>query len=607
VLENVATGLRRDVIRMTTAAGSGHPTSCMSAAEIVAALFFRVMRWDPGDPRARDVDRFVLSKGHAAPLLWAVLSAARAIDEDLTTLRRLDSTLEGHPTPNNPWVQVATGSLGQGLAAANGIALANRLDGIDARVYCLLGDGECSEGSVWEAAQFASLQKLANVVAIVDENGLGQSAPAPYDHDTGVFADRFRAFGWRAIEIDGHDVGQVLEALDAAAERGPTAIIARTVKGRGVSFLAGKDGWHGKALDRDEMERDFAELPEPTTAPEVEPRRVGRRKAGPARPRAGRASGQIETQYSLGEKVATRDGYGAALKKVGGRIPEVVALDGDVKNSTRAAEFAEAFPGRFFEGYIAEQNMVGAALGLAASGKVPYVATFACFLTRAADFIRMAGHSRPGHLVFCGSHAGVSIGEDGPSQIGLEDLALFRALNGSTVLYPSDAVSAERLTEAAAQTPGIVYLRTTRPKTPVLYGNDELFPVGGSKTLRASSEDRATIVAAGITVHEALAAHETLGRAGVKTRVIDAYSVKPLDVEALERAAGETGHVVVVEDHWIDGGLGDAVAAALGTRAEVRRLAVRKEPRSGSTEALLDRYGISHRAIEETVQEMAAA
>ncbi|MCL4798737.1 MAG: transketolase [Burkholderiales bacterium] len=600
-LASVAARLRRDVIRMTTAAGSGHPTSCMSAAEIVAALFFRAMRWDPGDPKARDVDTFVLSKGHAAPVLWAVLAAAGAIDEELTTLRRIDSSLEGHPTPTNPWVRVATGSLGQGLAAANGMALANRLDGIDARVYCLLGDGECSEGSIWEAAQFAALQELANVVAIVDVNGFGQTAPAPYDHDTGVFAARFRAFGWHAIEIDGHDLGQALGALAAAAERGPTAIIARTVKGKGVSLVAGKDGWHGKALDREQMEQALAELPEPGPLPAIEPRRLG-----PAKPRAKPHRDGFRVDYALGDEVATRDAFGTALEKLGALVPDIVAIDGDVQDSTRASKFAEAFPERFFEGYIAEQNMVGAALGLAAAGKIPYAATFACFLTRAADFIRMAGHSRPAHLVLCGSHAGVSIGEDGPSQMGLEDLALFRAMNGSTVLYPSDAVSAERLTEVAAHTPGIVYLRTTRPKTPVIYANDEAFPVGGSKTLRESGEDRATIVAAGITVHEALAAHEALARAGIRTRVVDAYSVKPLDAEALVRAARETGRVVVVEDHWVDGGLGDAVAAAIGVHAEVRRLGVREAPRSGAAQALLDRHGISRRAIEQAVQAMAA-
>ncbi len=597
-LENMARKLRREVIRMTTAAGSGHPISCMSAAEIVAALYFRQMRWDPRDPQARDVDSFVLSKGHAAPILWAVLHEAGAIDEDPMTLRQFGSSLEGHPMPTNPWVRVATGSLGQGLAAANGVALANRMDGIDACVYCLLGDGECSEGSVWESAQFASLNKLSGIVAIVDQNAFGQSGPAPYDHDSGIFAERFRSFGWRALEIDGHDLAQVLAALAQAGEAGPTAIIARTVKGKGVTLVEGKDSWHGKALSAEERDQALAELGEPGPLPLLEPRRapwsaLPRRAANP--------NGGIAPDYTRGDKVATRDAFGAALEKLGAADPDVVAIDGDVKNSTRTAAFAKHFPERFFEGYIAEQNMVGAALGLAACGKTPFATSFACFLSRAYDFIRMAGHSRPKHLVLCGSHAGISIGEDGPSQMGLEDLAMFRAMNGSTVLYPSDAVSAERLTEQAAQTEGVVYLRTTRSKTAVLYPNDEKFPVGGSKTLRSSDADHATIVAAGITVHEALAAHEALKKQSIPTRVIDAYSVKPLDIDTLRRAARDTGDVVVVEDHWIDGGLGDAVAAALGADARVHRLAVREEPRSGAKDELLERYGISSSAIERSV------
>lgn len=595
-LTEIARQLRRDVIRMTTAAGSGHPTSCLSSADIMAALFFRVMRWDPGDATARDVDSFVLSKGHAAPILWAALARAGAIDEDIDTLRRIDSTLEGHPTPRNPWVRVATGSLGQGLAAANGIAIANRLDGIDARVYCLLGDGECSEGSVWESAQFAALQGFGNIVAIIDANGFGQSGPAPYNHDTEVLAQRFRAFGWRAVEIDGHDLTQVTDALAQTDVDRPTAVVARTLKGKGVSLVEDEDGWHGKALSREQMDRALSELGEPRITPTVPPRRLGGRQPRPVR----LASRPAVPDYPLGEEVATRDAYGAALRDLGARRPDVVAIDGDVADSTRTKEFAEAFPDRFFEGFIAEQNMVGTALGLAAYDKTPYVSTFACFLSRAADFIRMAGHSRPRHLVFCGSHAGVSTGADGPSQMGLEDLALFRALNASTVICPCDPVSAYRLTQQAASVDGIVYLRVTRPKTPVIYDAEEQFPVGGSKTLRATDNDQVTLVAAGITVHEALAAHQALQRRGIAARVIDAYSVKPLDKATLDRAAAETGSLIIVEDHWIDGGLGDAVAA-LASGADILRLAVRSEPRSGSSEALLDRHGISRRAIERAV------
>ena len=600
-LRRVARKLRRMVIEMTTAAGSGHPTSCMSCAEIVAALFFHQMRWDPGDPQARNVDTFVLSKGHAAPILWAALHEAGAISDDPLSLRRFGSRLEGHPTPNNPWVKVATGSLGQGLAAVNGIAAANRLDKIDAQVFCLLGDGECSEGSVWEAAQFASLNQLSNVVAIVDVNGLGQSENAPYRHDTGVFARRFAAFGWRTIEIDGHDMATVVSALADAAASGPTAIIARTEKGKGVSFVEGAGGWHGKPFSREQMEKALAELGDPGEIAKPEPRRVGQ-----FAPRQVVAIKDVEPSYKLGEAVATREAFGKAIEHLGALDREVVVLDGDVKNSTGTELFAKKFPERFFEAYIAEQNMVGTALGLAVSGKIPFAATFACFLTRAYDFIRMAGYSRPPHLILCGSHAGVSIGEDGPSQMGLEDIAMFRALIESTVLYPADAVSAERLTQAAMDVPGIVYLRTTRGKTRVIYDRNEKFPVGGSKTLRATEHDAVSIVAAGITLHEALAAHDALAKQGVTARVIDAYSVKPLDQHTLAKAAKETGGLIVVEDHAIDGGLGDAVAAAVGGMAPVHRLGIDKLPRSGKPNELLDHYGISRHAITEKVLALAA-
>ncbi len=598
-LELMARKIRRDVLRMTTEAGSGHPTSSLSCADIVAALFFRQMRWDPKDPKARNVDSFILSKGHAAPVLWAALRESGASDEDILSLRKLGSSFEGHPTPANPWVKVATGSLGQGLAAANGIALANHLDGIPAKVYCLLGDGECSEGSVWEAAQFASLNKLSDLIAIVDVNGLGQSQPAPYNHDTSVFVRRFQAFGWKTLEIDGHDMGAILDALYQADKGGPVAILARTEKGKGVSFLEGAPGWHGKALNKDELARALRELGEADPDLEVEPRRIGHYEPPPPRPEP-----RIEIRYEPGEKVATRKAFGEALSRLGAVVPELVVLDGDVKNSTYTEDFAREFPKRFFQGYIAEQNLAGAALGLAVSGKIPVFATFAAFLSRAYDFIRMASHSRPPHLVFCGSHAGVSIGEDGPSQMGLEDLAMFRALTGSTVLYPADAVCTARLTERALMTPGIVYLRTTRAGTPILYDAREDFPVGGSKTLRESGRDLYTLVAAGITLHEALAAHEMLAAEGVAVRVIDAYSVKPLDIATLHRAALETHALVVIEDHGVDGGLGDAVAAAVSGSVPVYRLGVTGEPRSGKPEELMELMGISRRAIAQKVRSL---
>ncbi|MGZ8218316.1 transketolase [Methylomagnum sp.] len=600
-LEAMARKLRRDIITMTTEAGSGHPTSSLSCADLVTALFFRQMRWDPTDPSARNVDTFILSKGHAAPVLWAALREAGATREDIRSLRKLGSTFEGHPTPMNPWVKVATGSLGQGLAAANGIALANRLDGIPAKVYCLLGDGECSEGSVWEAAQFAALHKLSDLVAIVDVNGLEQSTATPYGHDTGVFARRFQAFGWQTLEIDGHDMAEILEALYQAGKGGsaPTAILARTMKGRGVSFLEGEPGWHGKALDREQMARALNELGEGEAALKVESRRINRHDPTTPNPPP-----RLALNYRVGESLATRKAFGEALRQLGESVPELVVLDGDVKNSTYTELFAQAFPKRFFQGYIAEQNLAGTALGLAVCGKIPVFATFAAFLSRAYDFIRMAAHSQPPHLVFCGSHAGVSIGEDGPSQMGLEDLAMFRALPNTTVLYPCDAVSAARLTAAALTTPGIVYVRTTRAGTPVIYANDEAFPVGGSKTLRESGRDLCAVVAAGITLHEALAAADALEKDGVAVRVIDAYSVKPLDAETLRRAALETSALLVVEDHWADGGLGDAVDVAVNGHAPVHRLGVTGWPRSGTPEELLDLMGISRRAIARKVREL---
>lgn len=599
-LQKMATKLRRESIRMTTEAGSGHPTSCLSCADIVAALFFHEMRWDPARPAARDVDTFVLSKGHAAPILWAALDQAGAIHENPLSLRKIGSSLEGHPTPSNPWVKVATGSLGQGLAAANGIALANRIDNIDARVFCLMGDGECAEGSVWEAAQFASVEGLSNLVAIVDVNALGQSGPTPYQHNAAVYAKRFEAFGWHTIEIDGHHMPAILTALRQAGQAGPTAILARTEKGKGVSFLEGKDGFHGKALSREQMQKALAELGEDDVQIEVSARHV--KDHNPPRPVS---RGRIALTYPADKPVATRAAFGHALKKLGELNPGIVVLDGDVKNSTYTDEFASAFPGRFVESFIAEQNMTGAALGLAVSGKIPVVATFACFLSRAYDFIRMAGHSRPEHMVFCGSHAGVSIGEDGPSQMGLEDIAMFRAVAGSTVLYPCDAISTERLTEQAVATHGIVYLRTTRPATAVIYPETETFAVGGSKVLRSSDRDQFTIVAAGITVHEALAACELLQKKNIAVRVIDAYSIKPLDERTLQQAARDTRAIFTVEDHWIDGGLGDAVAAHIGSQAPIIRLAVQQEPHSGTQQQLLQMHGISRNAIARQVEELA--
>jgi transketolase len=601
-LHKMAQRLRRDCLESTAEAGSGHPTSCMSAAELVSVLFFDEMRFDPRDPSGRDQDVFVLSKGHAAPLLWAVLKEAGCIDDDLSTLRRFDSRLEGHPTPRVPWVRVATGSLGQGLCAGGGMAWARKLDRSEGRVYVLLGDGEAAEGSVWEAAEFASFYKLDNVCAILDVNRLGQSGPTMYQHDLEPYLARLRGFGWEALAVDGHDVKAVREAYARArATKGkPFGIVARTFKGKGVSFLENKDGWHGKAVKKgEELAQALAELGDTSVTIKVEPRRYPpARVPAPGEPR-------VQPAYKLGQEVATREAYGTALAALAKTAPQVVALDGDVKNSTFADKFKEVAPERFAEAYIAEQNMVGAALGMSTEGKVPFASTFACFNTRAYDFIRMAVYSRPSHLILCGSHAGVSIGEDGPSQMALEDLAMMRALLGTTVLYPSDAVSGERLVETAARTPGIVYIRTSRPKTRVIYDNAEAFPVGGSKTLRSSPKDRVTIVAAGVTVPEALKAQEALAKDGIAARVIDLYSVKPVDEATLRKAAEETRGIVTVEDHSASGGIGDAVAAAVAGRTRMDILGVRDIPRSGKPEELMKAHGITADAIVAAARRLA--
>jgi transketolase len=608
-LEELAAQLCVDSIRATTAAGSGHPTSSMSAAHLAAVLFAKHLRYDPARPQDPANDRFVLSKGHAAPLLYAALKAIGAIaDEQLLSLRRLDSPLEGHPAPvpGMPWVDVATGSLGQGLAMGLGMALAMRMDGLPGRVWVLMGDSEMAEGSVWEAMANAAHHRVGNLVGIVDVNRLGQRGPTMLGWNTRAYAERARAFGWRAIEVDGHDV----EAIDAAYREaaggdGPALIVARTQKGHGVSFLADAEGWHGKALSPEQAARAIEELGgerDLRVAPPAPPREARAAPAG-----AGSPVGVALPAYR--EPVATRKAFGEALAALAAR-PDLVVLDGEVSNSTHTEDFERVAPERFLEMYIAEQCMVGVAVGLQALGKAPVAATFGAFLTRAYDFVRMAAVGRA-DLRLCGSHAGVSIGEDGPSQMGLEDLAMMRAVHGSTVLYPADGNAAAKLTAAMLDLPGICYLRTTREKTPVLYGPEEAFPVGGSKTLREGSGDRAAIVGAGVTVFEALRAADELAAQGISVRVIDAYSVKPIDGGTLRRALRETGLLVTVEDHWADGGLGDAVLEALAEGGElsgrVVKLAVRAMPGSGTPDELRERAGISAGRIAAAVREALGA
>jgi len=591
----------------TTAAGSGHPTSCMSAAELVAGVFFYAMKFDPKNPNSNDGDRFVLSKGHAAPLLYAALAEAGVFPlSRLMTLRQLTSELEGHPTPLIPGVDAATGSLGQGLSVGAGLAVGARLDKSTTRVYVLMGDGELAEGQVWEAAAFAGHYNLENLTAIADINALGQSDPTMYEHNMDVYRRKFESEGFDVQVIDGHDVTAVLAALDHAksVEDRPQAIIARTEKGHGVSFLQGKQHWHGKALSKDELAKALAEVG--TVAPI--PPDDGKSYARKSLPTPPNFPAPNPPDYAAGTTIATREAYGYALKRLGAVNPQLVALSGDVKNSTFSEIFQNAYPERFYQGYIAEQNMVSAGVGLAARGKVPFLDTFACFLSRAYDQVRMAAISRS-YIKLCGSHCGVSIGEDGPSQMALEDLAMFRAVNGSLVLYPSDGVSAERLTEAAARANQICYIRTSRPKTPILYSVDEKFPIPGFKVLRQSPADKATVIGAGVTLHEALKAADQLKGQGIAVRVIDLYCVKPLDGAAIAAQLSVTGgKLITVEDHFEEGGLGEAVITALGdvgsAPARSIRLAVHGMPHSGKPDELLDKFGISARHIADAVRDI---
>jgi transketolase len=589
--------LRVDSVRSSTSAGSGHPTSSMSAADLLAVLVSRHLRYDWDNPDHPGNDHLIFSKGHASPLLYAVYKAVGVVsDEELMTgYRRFGSRLEGHPTPVLPWVDVATGSLGQGLPDGVGVALAGKyVDELPFRVWVLCGDSEMAEGSMWEALDKASHYKLANLIAIVDVNRLGQRGPTDLGWDTEAYRRRVTAFGARAHVIDGHDIAAIDRALaEAGALSGeqPTVILARTLKGRGFSEIEDREDWHGKPLPAEMAERAVIEL--------GGERNLLVRGPVPAEAAARRpADGHAEVKlpaYDRGQKVATRKAYGDALAALGAR-QDVVAMDGEVSNSTYANEFAKAYPERFFEMYIAEQQMVAAAVGFGVRGYRPFASTFAAFFSRAYDFIRMAAISQAS-ICLCGSHAGVEIGADGPSQMALEDLAMLRAVHGSTVLYPSDATSAAALVQAMADLDGISYMRTTRGAYQVLYDAGESFPVGGSKVLRSSGEDQVTLVGAGVTLHECLAAAGQLQQEGISARVIDLYSVKPVDTATLTEAASVTGgRLVLAEDHHPEGGLGSAVLDALvgagHTELAIAHLAVREMPGSGTTAELLAAAGI---------------
>ena len=605
VLMQKANNLRIHSIASTSKAGSGHPTTCMSAADIVSALFFHAMRYHPDEPHHPNNDRFILSKGHAAPILYAAYAEAGIIShEDMMTLRQIDSIFEGHPTPRFAWAEVATGSLGQGLSIGVGMALNGKyLDKSDYRVYVLLGDGETAEGGVWEAVELAAHYKLNNLIGIVDVNGLGQSQRTMYEFDIDSYCRRFEAFGWNAIGIDGHNFDEILPAIDKAkaSTDQPTMIVAKTFKGKGVSFLENEDNWHGKPIaDEEQLEAALKELGPLSHNGEIQIERPS--DVAVAKPEIVEIA---PPDYQIGEEIASRSGYGAGLAKLSDANSTVVALDGDTKNSTYAEEFMKKHPERYFEMFIAEQNLVGTGIGLAKRGKIPFVSTFAAFFARAYDHIRMSAISRA-NIKYVGSHCGVSIGEDGPSQMGLEDLAMFRAIPESVVLYPADPVAAERLVAEAAAHEGIVYIRTSRPKTPVIYSNDERFPIGGCKVLRESASDQITIIVAGVTVHEALKAYDQLKAESISVRVIDLYSVKPVDTETLLRAAAETNNTLItVEDHYPQGGLGEAVLSVVASEGvKVHQLAVNGIPQSGKADELMDKFGISAKCIVSKVKEI---
>ncbi len=601
-LKTIGQRIRADLIRMTTSAGSGHLTSSLSAVELMTGLLFGgIFRADLKRPDYPNNDRLIFSKGHAAPLLYALYTAAgRVSPAKLLTLRKFGSPLEGHPMPRFVYTEVPTGSLGQGLSVALGEALAARMMKFPYRVYCLLGDSEMAEGSVWEAIQLAGFLKVTNLVGIVDMNGLGQSGPTMLGHDAGTLAKRVGSFGWTTIVTDGHDLEKVLAAYRHSLKmKSPVMIIAKTIKGKGVSFIEGQEGWHGKVLSKDEAAQALKELgPVDNRAsglvvsplkkqPTLAPRR-------PAR----------VLKYKLGEMVSPRLALGRGLVRLAPVFPNLIVLDGEVKNSTFTEFFAKKFPKRFIEGYIAEQNMIGVATGLAKRGDLPVSATFAAFLTRAFDQLRMASYSGL-HQVIIGTHVGVHIGQDGASQMGLQDIAMFRTLEKSVILYPADAVAAEKLLEKGLRADGLVYLRASRADLPVIYKSSQSFVIGGSAVLRKSKVDRVTIVAAGVTLHEALRAADALAKKKIMVRVIDLYSIKPIDVVTLKQAIRDTGRLIVVEDHYLEGGIAEAVRSALGKDAgRVTSLAVRKTPRSGQPDEVLKYEGIDAAAIVSTVHKI---
>lgn len=620
-LKKLAKLIRYYILVSSTEAGSGHPTSSLSAADLMTVLFFSgFFNFDLKNPDYSNNDRLIFSKGHASPLFFSLYTVAGAITEKkLLTYRKFGSSLEGHPTMFFPYTEAATGSLGQGLSVGVGLALnAKYIDKLPYKTYVLLGDSEITEGSVWEAMEIAAHYQLDNLVGILDVNRLGQRGETMSGYDVASYVKKVSSFGWQTILVDGHSLVEIKQAFKKAqrVKGSPVMIIAKTVKGKGVSFLENKDGWHGKALKLDELDKALKELgevdknlrgklvkPVPSHVIANEVKQSGNMEMiASSSPSASPRNDKVN--YQPGELIATRKAYGNALVRIYPKFSEMVVLDAEVSNSTFAETFKKVYPDRFFEMFIAEQNMVGVAVGLSRRGKIPFVSTFAAFFSRAFDQIRMSQYSKS-NIKFVGSHAGVSIGEDGASQMGLEDIAMFRSLLDSVVLYPSDAVSTEKLVEEAAKYQGLVYIRTTRKDTPILYQNNDKFPIGGSKVLRISSKDQVTVVAAGVTLHEALSAYEKLKAENILIRVIDLYSIKPLDIDTLKKAAQETTAIITVEDHYPFGGIGEAVSTCLsGIKTRVYSLAVRKMPRSGKPQELLEYEEISADAIVKLVKEI---
>jgi transketolase len=603
-LQKIAKLIRYLILISTTEAGSGHPTSSLSATDLMTGLLFGdIFRFDTEDVGHPNNDRLIFSKGHASPLFYSLWAAAgKLTEEKLLTLRKFGSPLEGHPTVDFPYVEAATGSLGQGLPVGLGMALnAKYLDKLPYKTYVLLGDSEMSEGSQWEALQIAAHYKLDNLIGILDVNRLGQRGETMYGRNLIAYEKRISSFGWESAVIDGHNFEEIMAAYERIPKLSgrPLMIIAETIKGKGVSFLEDRNGWHGKALSKEQLKQALEEFGEIDKS-------VRGQIPGPEDMKPGKYIPQKNEvfSYAIDKPFATRKAYGNALVRIFPQFSNMVVLDAEVSNSTYSEIFKEKYPERFFEMYIAEQNMVGTALGLSCRGKIPFISTFAAFLTRAFDQIRMSQYSHA-NIKFVGSHAGVSIGEDGPSQMGLEDIAMFRTVLDSVVLYPSDAISTDKLVEKAAKHDGIVYIRTTRKSTPILYSEHEEFTIGGSKVLRRSDSDLFGVIAAGVTLFEALRAYEELKKEGIFIRVIDLYSIKPIDKTTLHEAAGETDALITVEDHFSEGGIGEAVRSALeGLEVPMYSLSVRKMPKSGKPEELLDYEEISSSAIVKIIKEL---